>query len=158
MRSGPGWVILCPSIVTNPSVGKSKPATILSSVDFPQPECPIKEINSPFLISRSMPLRAMYLPPSDKLKTFSSCSTAIKVDMIFLPLCRFVRSWASALQVRSWALALQVCKHWLHFEGPKKSAKAQLRTLFSLRGSNLLLQPSHQSIQHQTNSANVDYS
>jgi len=39
-RSGPGPVTGTPSRRTRPSVGVSSPATIRSSVDFPQPEGP----------------------------------------------------------------------------------------------------------------------
>src|SRR3954471_20755876 len=51
-RSGPGPVIGEPYISTAPAVAVSKPAMIRSSVDFPQPEAPIKQTNSPFDIVR----------------------------------------------------------------------------------------------------------
>src|ERR1700722_6205036 len=52
-RSLPGPVTGLPSIATSPVVGSSKPAMIRSSVDFPQPEAPIMQTNSPFGIARS---------------------------------------------------------------------------------------------------------
>jgi hypothetical protein len=47
-RSGPGPAISRPSQISTPSVGVVSPATRLSSVDLPQPECPISAMNSPF--------------------------------------------------------------------------------------------------------------
>src|SRR5712672_2959977 len=46
-RSGPGPVISRLARKTWPSLGSSSPATMLSSVDLPQPECPISETKSP---------------------------------------------------------------------------------------------------------------
>jgi len=42
----------CPSISIRPEVGVSKPASILSSVDLPQPEPPSRQNSSPFQTSR----------------------------------------------------------------------------------------------------------
>ena len=39
-RSGPGPATAAPSSSTRPVVARSRPATILSSVDFPQPDGP----------------------------------------------------------------------------------------------------------------------
>ena len=39
-RSGPGPVTAAPSSSTRPVVARSRPATMRSSVDFPQPEGP----------------------------------------------------------------------------------------------------------------------
>src|SRR3546814_6196324 len=39
---------------STPSVGRVRPAIRFSSVDFPQPECPISEMNSPCAMSRLM--------------------------------------------------------------------------------------------------------
>src|SRR5579863_3119294 len=52
-RSLPGPVTGLPSIATSPVVGSSKPAMMRSSVDFPQPEAPIMQTNSPFGMARS---------------------------------------------------------------------------------------------------------
>ena len=46
-RSALGPFTRSPSTVTMPVVGLRKPATALSSVDFPQPEGPTIETNSP---------------------------------------------------------------------------------------------------------------
>ena len=46
-RSDPGRVMGLPSSIASPSVGLTKPATMLSRVDLPQPEGPISETNSP---------------------------------------------------------------------------------------------------------------
>ena len=57
-RSRPAPVTALPLDVTDPLVAGSKPARILSSVDFPQPEGPSRQKNSPSLISTSMPSSA----------------------------------------------------------------------------------------------------
>src|SRR5258706_3689801 len=46
-RSLPGPVIGASKTRTSPDVGCSKPATMRSSVDLPQPEAPIRQTNSP---------------------------------------------------------------------------------------------------------------
>src|SRR4051812_26635005 len=51
-RSGPGAVIGAPYISTVPADGVSKPAIILSKVDLPHPDAPIRHTNSPLLIVR----------------------------------------------------------------------------------------------------------
>src|ERR1700733_4969884 len=53
-RSRPGPVTDLPSIATSPVVGSSNPAMMRSSVDFPQPEAPIMQTNSPFGMARSI--------------------------------------------------------------------------------------------------------
>src|ERR1700733_13560917 len=53
-RSRPGPVTDLPSIATSPVVGSSNPAMMRSSVDFPQPEAPIMQTNSPFGMTRSI--------------------------------------------------------------------------------------------------------
>ncbi len=45
-------------IMTSPSVSSSRPATIRSSVDFPQPEGPTSTMNSPSAISIETSLTA----------------------------------------------------------------------------------------------------
>src|SRR4051795_8574743 len=44
-----------PPISTVPALGLSRPATMLSSVDLPQPEGPTSTVNSPLSMSRSIP-------------------------------------------------------------------------------------------------------
>src|ERR1700737_4250041 len=53
-RSLPGPVIRLPSTRTSPVVGSSKPATMRSMVDLPQPEAPIRQTSWPCLIVASM--------------------------------------------------------------------------------------------------------
>src|SRR2546422_2311914 len=67
-----------------PSVGWSRPATRLSSVLLPQPECPIRLTNSPFLIARSIPASATKSPflvskvlPTDSTLRYLLGSTAV---------------------------------------------------------------------------------
>src|SRR5580693_9867351 len=57
-RLGPGPVIGMPHIRLSPLVAGSKPAAIRSSVDLPQPEAPIRQMNSPFLTRRLAPRSA----------------------------------------------------------------------------------------------------
>src|ERR1700756_3907025 len=49
-------------MLTEPSVGSSRPAMMLSSVDLPQPEGPTRIRNSPASISMSIPLRIWTFP------------------------------------------------------------------------------------------------
>ena len=51
-----------PSILRIPDVISSRPAIDLSKVDLPQPDGPTKTMNSPDLMSRSMPWRMLRLP------------------------------------------------------------------------------------------------
>src|SRR5207253_471294 len=51
-RSGAGPAIGLPHIRALPRVAVSKPATIRSSVDLPQPDAPIRQTNSPLLTRR----------------------------------------------------------------------------------------------------------
>src|SRR4051812_2190709 len=47
-----------PPMISSPSLISSRPATIRSAVDFPQPDGPTRIMNSPSLISRFMSLTA----------------------------------------------------------------------------------------------------
>src|SRR3981189_1325678 len=57
-RLGPGPVIPTPHTRTAPWVAFSKPAAMRSSVDLPQPDVPIRQMNSPFLTRRLAPRKA----------------------------------------------------------------------------------------------------
>ncbi len=50
--------ISCPSTVTEPEVGRSRPPSMCSRVDLPEPEVPTMATNSPFSTLRSTPSRA----------------------------------------------------------------------------------------------------
>src|SRR5216684_5670362 len=50
-----------PPISTIPALGRSSPATMLSSVDLPQPDGPTRTVNSPLSISRSIPFNTSRL-------------------------------------------------------------------------------------------------
>ncbi len=54
-RSGPGPAISLCATTTEPSLIEVSPATIDSTVDLPQPECPRIETNSPSSMRRSKP-------------------------------------------------------------------------------------------------------
>jgi hypothetical protein len=62
-RSEPGLCTAFPSTSTFPALGATKPATRLSSVDFPHPEGPISDTNSPGSIPNDTPLTACIAPP-----------------------------------------------------------------------------------------------
>jgi len=47
---------------TDHRVGVSIPPSAFIMVDFPQPECPMMDIISPFLIERLMSFTAVYFP------------------------------------------------------------------------------------------------
>src|SRR5712692_1056098 len=74
-RSGPGPVTSRSASRTWPSVGLRSPATMLSSVDLPQPECPISETNSPARMSRLISSSAQNGPflVWNTLRTLSIC-------------------------------------------------------------------------------------
>src|SRR6266699_2322735 len=50
-----------PPISTIPALGRSSPATMLSSVDLPQPDGPTSTVNSPLSMSRSIPFNTSRL-------------------------------------------------------------------------------------------------
>jgi len=77
-RSGPGFSTGLPKESTVPAEGATKPATMLSSVDFPQPEGPSRQTNSLAATSRSMSCSAT-TPPPKSLRTprISSAASGI---------------------------------------------------------------------------------
>src|ERR1700750_203428 len=58
-RLGSGASIGLPHISASPAGGCSKPAMILSRVDLPQPDAPIRQMNSPLRMVRLAPERAL---------------------------------------------------------------------------------------------------
>ena len=62
-----------PARRSSPSVGVSRPATRLSSVDLPQPDGPITATNSPGVIVKSTPRSARTGAPSDSNVLRSPC-------------------------------------------------------------------------------------
>ena len=72
-RSGPGPGISLSSTSTPPSVDGSNPAAIDSTVDFPQPEWPIRQTNSPLPIAKSKSRTITASPPSGFGYTFVRC-------------------------------------------------------------------------------------
>src|SRR6476646_5957396 len=72
--SGPGPSICSPAIAAMPAVGWSKPALMLSSVDFPQPDGPLATTNSPLRICRLMSCSTLFSPASFVTKVRSSPS------------------------------------------------------------------------------------
>src|SRR3954464_4206528 len=53
-RSGAGPAIGMPHMAATPALDCSKPATMRSSVDLPQPDAPMRQTNSPFVTIRSV--------------------------------------------------------------------------------------------------------
>src|SRR3954469_18516620 len=75
-----------PPMISAPSVISSRPATIRSAVDFPEPDGPTRIVNSPSATDRSSPSTAR-VPSS---KTFETSSNAIEAtahlpDVIAIP-------------------------------------------------------------------------
>src|SRR5581483_2841619 len=64
MRRGSGPTTGWPSIRTWPLVGAMKPAMTFKIVDFPQPDGPNRQTNSPSPTSRLMSSSTLTLPPS----------------------------------------------------------------------------------------------
>src|ERR1700743_456422 len=62
-RLGPGPEIGMPHIRLSPLVACSKPAAMRSSVDLPQPEAPIRQMNSPLRTRKFAPRSASIEPP-----------------------------------------------------------------------------------------------
>src|SRR5215216_4906399 len=56
------WRAGLPLTIAVPDVGWIRSPMIRSSVDFPHPEGPIREMNSPVSIARSIPCRAFVSP------------------------------------------------------------------------------------------------
>src|SRR5438552_14570925 len=82
LRRGSGRRTGCPRNSTSPRVGPSNPATMLRSVDLPQPDGPSTAANSLGAILRSMPSRATSRPdrPLNSLKTPRSSATGAVAD------------------------------------------------------------------------------
>src|SRR6218665_2260772 len=59
---GGTFVTSRPPMSICPSVARSRPATMLSSVDFPHPEGPTRTMNSPLSTAMSMPLSTSTAP------------------------------------------------------------------------------------------------
>src|SRR4051812_20906268 len=74
-RSGPGPGTGLPHISSAPSLAVSKPPTIRSSVDLPQPEGPIRQMNSPFSI-RSEASASAVIASAPKAKRLVTCWTS----------------------------------------------------------------------------------
>src|SRR5438876_8013412 len=70
-RLGSGPSIGLPHISASPAVGCSKPAMMRSNVDLPQPEAPIRQMNSPVAIERWASDRA-WIVWSCNWKTFET--------------------------------------------------------------------------------------
>src|SRR5262249_27942359 len=68
----------CPRRVTRPADRGSSPARILSSVVFPQPDCPTMVMNSPAPISTEMPARACTWVRPRGAYVFSRLDTTIR--------------------------------------------------------------------------------
>src|SRR4051794_31233608 len=87
-RSGAGPTIGWPHISALPRVACSKPATMRSKVDLPQPEAPIRQTNSPLLTrrwaSRSASMRSQ-LNSNCLVKPLSSRIGIVALDIVGAP-------------------------------------------------------------------------
>src|SRR5215217_6758774 len=75
--AGSIWLTMRPPISISPPVMVSRPATMRSSVDLPQPDGPTSTQNWPSPTSKSMPLMASK-PPGYVLRTLRSVTFAIE--------------------------------------------------------------------------------
>ncbi len=68
-RSGPGSATSRPSSSTPPRVAADSPAAIERTVDLPQPECPMRQTNSPLAMvrSKSSTTGGAWPPPTEAL-------------------------------------------------------------------------------------------
>src|SRR5436190_18445737 len=76
--AGSIWLTTRPPISISPPVMGSRPATMRSSVDLPQPEGPTRTQNWPSPTSKSMPLMASK-PPAQVLRTLRRVTLAISL-------------------------------------------------------------------------------
>src|SRR4051812_20807157 len=87
-RSGAGLSIGRSHMRALPRVAFSKPATMRSKVDLPQPEAPIRQTNSPLFTRRFASRSASMRSPSNSnclLKPFSSRIGTVASDMVRAP-------------------------------------------------------------------------
>src|SRR5262245_18470686 len=84
-----------------PEVGSSKPATILSTVDLPQPEGPRNETNSPAPISRLKSWTTVLLAKALRMLLTLRNGSAMAAS------AQFVRLVRGALRDRSWMSDMQ---------------------------------------------------
>src|ERR1044071_10182662 len=87
-RSGAGPAIGLSHIKALPRVAVSKPATMRSKVDLPQPEAPIRQANSPLLTRRFASRSASMRSPLNSnclLKPLSSRIGTVASDMVRAP-------------------------------------------------------------------------
>jgi hypothetical protein len=75
-RSGPGFSTGFPKARTIPAEGATKPATMLSRVDFPQARGPSRQTNSPAATSLSC---SASTPPPKSLRTPRISSAKVEV-------------------------------------------------------------------------------
>src|SRR5690348_7546128 len=112
VRSVPGASIGLPLISNSPEVGCSKPATIFSSVDFPQPLGPRSVKKASSAISRLMSFRMQIVSPERFEKLFE----------IFLS-----ESFGN-VALFSFARCLQAdCRQAPNFDSQEKSVDARKR-------------------------------
>src|SRR5579883_2630070 len=89
-RSAPGPVIGRPRIDTSPIVGASKPARMLRSVVFPQPDGPMTQRKSPPATARSMSSSAV-MPPAASPKRLTTPRTATSASSACVPVLGWSR-------------------------------------------------------------------
>src|SRR6185369_2278116 len=78
-----------PATVTDPDDGRSMPAIMLSSVDFPLPDLPTTPTNSPSRISRSTFLSAEKTPAGDSYFLLTWCKEIIGIFHLSFVVCHF---------------------------------------------------------------------
>src|SRR5918994_2193342 len=89
-----------PMTVTSPLLGWIRSPMIRSSVDFPQPDGPIRETNSPSPISRSIPCTATTPPWPNSFETPESVTTLMAVASQSIRVDRSLQTDARAKPAR----------------------------------------------------------
>src|SRR5258708_20359826 len=90
-RSGPGSEINLPRTRAVPDVAVSKPAMMRSRVDLPQPDAPIRQMNSPWLIDRFTSRSAWMRAPLSS-NSFDRCSISSRRNVARSPVMRIASS------------------------------------------------------------------
>ena len=137
IRSRPGPTTGLPSARTLPRSGRSSPATMLSSVDFPQPLGPTRQTNSPSLTSRSIAVERVDEAALPERKDFVTRSSGelVRRDVLDLLLdaahgrsTRRSSGIASARNPTSWAAVTKRSKTSRVESAVKRSRGQQSRS------------------------------
>ena len=98
-----------PLMRMSPEVGSTKPAMALSSVVLPQPLGPRRAMNSPLLMLRETPAKAVTAPYRLTKRSTTTTSGVMRISRRRRSRCAvgyFPATWRFQVSVRAWRLAL----------------------------------------------------